>query len=252
MLFAVSLLVVFNMAGREARRNDERLYFKFFVKYFENLHKDLHDKAMNLYEETKKLNPNVKDLTKTAQFMAVVTPGLPVPRYYHHRQLKADITRQIQGGPRMVLQIPLRKQQPHQPSPSAAPCIPSPPPPVPHQPSPSAAPCIPSPPPPVPHQPSPSAAACIPSPPAPVPSQSAPVPAQPAPLLMPDSTFQQLLTELLKDPNLEQIMNNFPFSNDNDDMNPFVQDDDMNPFVQDDVFMMDDTSPLETELLNTY
>ena len=209
------------MAGREAKRNDERLYYKFLVKYFENLHKDLYAEAMNLYEETKKLNPNVKDLTKTAQFMAVVTPDIPVPRYYHHRQLKADITQQLQRGPRMVLQIPLHKQQP------------SPPVPVPPQPSPSAPACIPS----------PSAAACIPSPPVPVPSQPAPVPAQPAPLLMPDSTFQQLLTELLQDPNLEQILNDFPFNKD---------DDDMNPFVQDDVFMMDDISPLETELLNMY
>ena len=194
------------MAGREARRNNERLFYKFIVKYFENLHKDVYDEAMKLYEETKKYNPNVKDLTKTTQFMAVVTPDTPVPRYYTHRMLKSDITRQIQGGPRMVLNIPLHKQQQQ----------PSQPLPVPPQPLPSTPTCI------------PSTTACISSPP--------PVPAQPAPLLMDDTTFQQLASELLKDPNLEQILNDF------------ADYDDMNPYIQDDIFRMDDISPLETEM----
>ena len=41
------------MAGREAKRNEERLYYKFIAKYFENLHKDFYDEAIKLYEKTK-------------------------------------------------------------------------------------------------------------------------------------------------------------------------------------------------------
>ena len=90
------------MAGREARRNDERLYFKFITKYFEGLHNDLFKKAEALFNEAKEKNPTVKDLTKTVQFMAGVTPELPIPRYYKNRQIKKANT-----TPQMVLQIPL-------------------------------------------------------------------------------------------------------------------------------------------------
>ena len=188
------------MSGREAKRNEERLHYKFLVKYFEHLHQDLYDEAVNLYEETKKINPNVKDLTKTAHFMTTVMPSTPVPRYYYTRKLKRDTPQHIvERGPRMVLQIPLQNQ----PSPSV-------------------------------HQPSPSA--CMSSPPAPVISQ--PPPTQPP---LDDAMFQQLLKEIAQDPSLEQILNDFHWDDD---------DDDMNSLVQNDVFMLNDISPLETDLLN--
>ena len=243
--------------GREARRNDERLYYKFIVKYFENLHKDLFTEVMNLYKETKKMNPNVRDLTKTAQFMAAVTPDIPVPRYYLHRQLKADTTHQLQRGPRMVLQIPLHK---HQPSPSHKP-----------QPSPSVTVRVPSPPVPVPSQPSQPAPVPLPSPPLLIPdnmyqellaeirrdpnmqqtlndfhfNNDDDMNAQPAPLLIPDNTYQEPVAEILRDPNIQQILNDFPFNKDDDDDD---DDDDMNAYVWDDVYMPDDISPIETEM----
>ena len=208
------------MSGREAKRNDERLHYKFLVKYFEHLHEDLYDEAVKLYEETKRINPNVKDLTKTAHFMTTVTPSIPVPRYYYTRQLKQHHTPQhmVERGPRMVLQIPLQKQPSpliHQPSPSQ-------PSPLIHQPSPSQ-------PSPLIHQPSPSQ-----------PCMSSPPP--PAQLPLDDAVFQQLLKEIAQDPSLEQILNNF-HCDDNDD-------DDMNSLVQNDVFTLNDMSPLETDLLN--
>ena len=218
------------MAGREARRNDERLYYKFLVKYFENLHKDFYDEANKLYEETKKLNPKVKDLTKTAQFMGVVTPNIPVPRYYHNRQLKPYTTHlKLQEGPQMVLHIPLHKLPPP-PTPTAdMPSLTIPVPPQPSPPTPTAD--MPSLTIPVPPQPSP-----------PTPIADMPSPPATLPLLIPEALCEQLLTELLADPNMAQIMNDFPFSKD--------EDDDMNPFVQAD-FTMDDISPLEAEM-NTY
>ena len=96
------------MAGREARRNDERLHFKFLSKYFQGLHADLFEKAEALFKEAKKKNPGVKDLTKTSEFMATVTPGLPVPRYYQTRQIKnAKPTTTTTTTREMVLQVQL-------------------------------------------------------------------------------------------------------------------------------------------------
>ena len=91
------------MAGREARRNEERLHFKFLAQYFENLHPDVYNKAENFYVEVKRMNPSVSDCTKTVQFMSVVKPNVPVPRYYRNWKLKGNTPRQ------MVLEIPLYK-----------------------------------------------------------------------------------------------------------------------------------------------
>ena len=190
------------MAGREAKRNDERLYYKFIVEYFKNMHKDLFTKATNLHEEVKKMNPHVRDLTKTAEFMTTVTPNIPVPAYYYRRQLKPTIKQtikqKIQRGSTMVLEIPLNKQ----PSPSVTVS---------------------------------SLPVTVPSPPSTVLSP----PPQTEPLLMEDNTFQQLLAEIQKDPDLHQIFNGFNNNDDDDD------DDDMNSHVWNDFYIPDDVSPLE-------
>ena len=52
--------------GREAKRNDERLYFKFVVKYIEGLHPEIFTKAVELHKEIKENNPGVSDLTKNS------------------------------------------------------------------------------------------------------------------------------------------------------------------------------------------
>ena len=188
------------MAGREAKRNEERLYFKFLVKYFENLHPDLYDEAVKLYIETKKMNKGVKDQTKTAHFMSVVTPHIRVPRYYYTREVKANTPQQLQGSPQMVLEIPLHKPQSLQPTPVPAP---------------------------VSSQPT---TTTIPSPP--VSSQ----PATTSMLPLDDTVYQQVIEEIQRDPDMLQILNNFNFDDDDDDTNAYVfndvyRPDDLSPLV---------------------
>ena len=176
------------MAGREARRNDERLYFKFIAKYFEGLHNDLFKKAVDLFNEAKEKNPTVKDLTKTVQFMAGVTPELPIPRYYKNRQLK------VYTQPQMVLQIPLPNPQELVGSQASPP------------------------------NPQELVVASQTLPPVPVPS---PPISQPFPLLT-QSVYNDLLTEIQQDPELLKILNDFPHIDDDDDcetMNDLVWND---------------------------
>ena len=180
------------MSGREARRNDERLHFKFLTKYFEGLHADLFEKAEALFNEAKKKNPGVKDLTKTSEFMAAVTPGLPVPRYYQKRQIKnakptTTTTRE------MVLQVQLLDAQDLRQQSS----------------------------PPVPLPPifqqseqdlhASTAPVCLPD-----------IDCEPLPLLT-ESTYNELLVEIQNDPDLVKILNDFPsFTDDCEVMNECV------------------------------
>ena len=175
--------------GREAKRNDERLYFKFIVKYIEGVHPEIFQKAVELHKEAKENNPGVNDLTKTAQFMAAATPELPVPRYYRYRNLKGkntthvrsfpprgevkNTTRSIQEGSQMVLEIPLYKHE--SPPPVTPPVTPTV--------TPTVTPQVPS------------------SPPLPITSDM----------------YQEMLTELQRDPQMMQILNDFPFGNYDDD-----------------------------------
>ena len=243
MLFTASLPAVFTMngiqsekkKGREARRNDERLYYKFIVKYMEGLHQDLFKKAVDLYNDAKQSNPNVRDLTKTVQFMTEAMPNTPIPRYYKNRQTNVNKPRLQQ--PQMVLRIPLVKLPVSQPSPQVS----HPSPPV--------------------SQPSPQVS--HPSPPVsqPSPHLTVPVSSQPSQLLLPlaPDVYQDLLNELQHDPELQQILNDFPdndettnnFVCDDIDMSQdpgFVCDESMNSFVWDTIDMYD-ISPLENEIL---
>ena len=208
------------MAGREARRNNERLEYKFIVKYVKNLHKDIYQEAFDLYLKTKKANPNVKDLTKTEQFMSVAMPGIPVPRYYTTRNLRVNKpTNLVQGGPTMVLKIPLEKRGKQQQS---APVLPS-------------------------TQP------LLMTEDGGKQQQSAPVVPSTQPLLLPEDVYHQLLAELQKDPELEKILNDFQhFNNDfqptNNNNNAIDDDDDMNPLIQCELFSNDEQSLVEMDL----
>ena len=82
--------------GRESIRNTERLHYKFIVKYIEGLYPEIHQKAEKLFQQTRKLNPNVSDLTKTAIFIKTVTPDLPVPKYYYKRKGQQQMVLKIQ------------------------------------------------------------------------------------------------------------------------------------------------------------
>ena len=230
------------MAGREAKRNNERLEYKFIVKYVKNLHNDIYQEAFDLYLKTKKANPNVKDLTKTEQFMSVAMPGIPVPRYYTTRNLRVNKpTNLVQGGPTMVLEIPLEKRGKQQQS---APVVPS------TQPllmtedggkQQQSAPVVPS------TQP------LLMTEDGGKQQQSAPVVPSTQPLLLPEDVYQQLLAELQKDPELEKILNDFQsFNNDfqptNNNNNAIDDDDDMNPLIQCELFTNDEQSLVEMDL----
>ena len=262
--------------SRDAKRNVERLHFKFIAKYIEGLHGDAFIEAQELYEHAKRKNPKVKDLTKTAEFMSVVTPNKPIPRHYKRRQV-CDATPQILNDmSRMVLNIPLVQLQPDASLPPAVTSPPSPPavtsPPLPTVvASPPSPPTVASPPSPpmVTSPPLPTVVASPPSPPTvtspPLPAVAASPPFPPtvtspaaSPPLppLPSDVYQSLLEELKQDPDLWRILNDFPVLG-YEDMDTSVADEDtgMDTFVAQDMgdaFISDDLTPLEIELEGYY
>ena len=235
------------MSGREARRNKERLYFKFLSKYFEGLHDDLYKQADALYQQVKKNNPGVKDLTKTADFMAVVTPELNIPRYYKTRQL-------MNVGPstperttrEMVLRVELvdvQDLQHHSSTPVPLPAVSQHPEQEPHGSTPPV--CLPNIETPVPltavsqhpeQEPHGSPApVCLPN-----------IDYEPFPPLSPN-LYKDLLFELHKDPELGKIFDEYPsFTNDDREVtNDFEC---MNEGVWNTI--NNDITPLEMELSN--
>ena len=189
------------MAGREARRNEERLHYKFIYKYFEHLHPDLFMKAEDLYYEAKEKNPQVKDLTKTEHFMTTVTPSIPVPRYYNNRNLKRkNHTTQEVNSPQMVLEIQLQSPStllstaPVPPSSTSTEPVPEPST-VPVPPSLTSTEPVPEP-------------STVPVPPPLASTEPDSAPSHQA-LLIPENVYKDLLFELQKDPQLQQILNDF-------------------------------------------
>ena len=268
---------------RDAEMRKERLHFKFITNYVRNLHGDVFIEAQELYEHVKRKNPRVRDLTKTKEFMSVVMPSAKIPRYYENRRLVCD-AQVHRDMSRMVLNIPLvqlhsnaplpptvpspplpptvpsQPLPPTVPSPPLPPTVPSPPLP-PTVPSPPLPPTVPSPPLP-PTVPSPPLPPTVPSPPLPptVPSQPLPptvpspplpptVPSQPLPPTVPSpplpfDTYQELLADLQKDPELYKILNDFPVLDYEDTT---VADECMG-----DAFISSDLTPLEIELETFY
>ena len=94
------------MACREAIRNNERLYYKFICEYFEGAHNDLFLEAHKFFKEVKQMYPEVKDVTKTQEFMLRVTPNVPIPRYYQKRRANRP-----KPSPLMQLRIPLMNME---------------------------------------------------------------------------------------------------------------------------------------------
>ena len=72
-------------------------------EYFEGTHNDLFNEAHAFYKEVKEKYPQVKDVTKTQEFMSRVTPNVPIPYYYLKRQ-RANTQK---SSHLMQLQIPL-------------------------------------------------------------------------------------------------------------------------------------------------
>ena len=86
---------------RAAKRTLEKNKNKFICKYVESKHGDVFTEAKEVYERIKRCNPDKKDITKTSEYMSVVMPHKPIP-YYYTLQKKPKLTTTT-----MVLHIPL-------------------------------------------------------------------------------------------------------------------------------------------------
>ena len=92
-----------------AKRTLENNRNKFITKYVEGMHGDIYTEAQELYEEIKRKNPGRKDLTKTVDFMNVAMPYKAIPLYYYAKQKKQKSPRRSTptSTSTMVLNIPL-------------------------------------------------------------------------------------------------------------------------------------------------
>ena len=193
-------------------------------------YKDIFDEAHTMYNEAKEENPGVKDLTKTVFYMRRTCPDVPVPRYYNSRKLKS-VTRKPKEYTQMVLNIPLLSKQTTDSLLSAT----------------DATPTL------LQSMPLPTTAATD------TPLQTTPQPPEPEtesilPLL-PEETYMSLLEELQKDPDLERILNDFPFDANIDplvDNNMAGGEQGMDPLVIDDMGWPSQFTPLEVELETTF
>ena len=200
-------------SDREAEKRAERVYFKFIVSYVKHVHGDIYEEADKFHKTIREKYPtSVKDLTKTQEFMNIATPSKTVPRYYMQRETKQA------GMLDAVLEIPLLPSSPQQPQASPQPSSPQ-------QPQASPQPSS-------PQQPQAS----------PQPS-SLPQPIASPPLsLLPDAVYNQLLLELQQDPDLTDILNNFP--------NTTMQDDNLHQDIWYDI-EPEHITPLEVEIEST-
>ena len=189
---------------RDAEKRDERLHWMFIVKYVNGLHSNVYTEAEEFYQKVKSRNPGVKDLTKTVEFMGMVTPDVVIPRHYTSRRRSHLI--QPQPQTEMVLNIPLLPQQITQ---SLRPRVSTLPPPE------------------VSTLPPPEVSTL------PPPEVSTP--------LSPE-VYEELLNQLKSDPDLWNILNNFPFEENTDGINNLVAED------MGDMFWANDITPLEHEL----
>ena len=91
---------------RELEKRNERLYYKFIYEYTKCLHPDVYTEATNTYRNIRELYPKqVKDITKTVEFMTA-TKRENIPRYYYHRKT-INPHSDISNAREMVLEIPL-------------------------------------------------------------------------------------------------------------------------------------------------
>ena len=259
--------------SRDAQKTNERLYYKFITSYVEGRYHNIYEDAEQLYNQAKRENPNVRDLTKTDTFIREVYPGAPIPRYYITRKVKTSAPTQPQPQPQLVLNIPLlparalarssllQTEVSTQPSPPGV-CTQSSPPPteVSTQPSPPGV-CTQSSPPPteVSTQPSPpgvctqsspppTEVSTQPSPPG-VCTQSSPPPTEVStqslppqslpPLFLTPELYDEVLNELNRDPEVLKYFNDLPIE---DDMNDTVVED------MGDMFFDNTSTPLDIEL----
>ena len=221
---------------RQAQRTAERHYFKFISSYVKSTYKDIFDEAHTMYMNAKQENPGVKDLTKTAFYMRRACPDVVVPRYYNSRKLKSA-TQKREEHAQMVLNIPLMSKQTTDSLLSATHATATP---LQSMPLPNTHATAT----PLQSMPLPNTAATA------TPLQS--TPQQPEPEtesilpLLPEETYMSLLEDLQKDPDLERILNDFPF----DDM--AGGENGMDQVVADDMVWPSYFTPLEVEVETTF
>ena len=185
---------------REARQRQELYQMLFIAKYIEGVHRDVYTEAHEFYNKVKAVNPEVKNLTKTAEFMEKVTPDAVIPRYYAERRRRRSRLVQKDVQTEMVLEIQLLPQ----PEVSTSP-----------QPEVSTSP-----------QPEVSTS--------PQPEVSTP--------LSPE-VYEELLNDLKKDPDLWNILNDFPVEDNTEGIDKVVVED-----MGTDMFLSNNITPLEQEV----
>ena len=209
---------------REAEKRVERLHYKFINEYVKNLHHNIYKDAENLYNTIRQKYPDgVKDLTKTVEFMEVATPDKTVPRYYMSRKTTETTTEM-----EMVLRIPLIQ---HDGKNTETQAVTSPP-------TASFPQDVASPP------PTASFPRDVTSPP---PVAPPPSPQDVALPVLPEKVYQDLLQELQKDPDLMEILNDFPLDGEFSGKDTTT---DVNDIWES--IMPDDMSLLEDELCNVF
>ena len=215
---------------REAKKRQERLQWMFITKYIEGVHRNVYTEAQEFYQKVKSTNPEIKDLTKTAEFMRKVTPNVVIPRHYISRRRSHII--HLQPQTEMVLNIQLL------PPSGVSTSLPS-----------GVSTSLPSevstlPPPEVSTLPPPEVST-LPPPEVstlPPPEVSTLPPPEVSTPLAPE-VYEELLNELKSDPNLWNILNTFPLEENTDGINNLVAED-MGGIC----FLANDITPLEQEL----
>ena len=101
----------------DCRRRVEKNRYKFITTYVETFHEKVYKEAEELYHAIRQDNPDTKDLTKTIEFLKVVSPGKRVPKYYEKkrkemeekylRETQEKYSRGNNNGWAMQLNIPL-------------------------------------------------------------------------------------------------------------------------------------------------
>ena len=249
--------------SRDAQKTNERLYYKFIACYVEGTYKEIYEDAEQLFNQAKRENPGVRDLTKTDTYMEAVHPGAPIPRYYITRKLKTSSPPTPPTQPQLVLNIPLLPARTikHSSQPEAATSPPvastqsevTTPPEVSIQHEAATSPPVASTqsevttPPEVSIQPVASTQSEVTTPPevSIQPEAATQPPEVSTPLLLPSELYQEVLNELRRDPEVWKCLNDFPIEDD------FMDDGNMNDsVVQDmgDVFFHHMSTPLEIEL----
>ena len=171
---------------REAEMRNERAYFKFIHDYVRDVQPDLYSQASNLHRTIRELYSNgVKDLTKTPEFMAETRPGAPIPRHFYRKNKITNPTNN-NNKMEMVLKIHLLPQGETAPSPTTTPSVVAP--------SPTTPSVV---------APSPTTPVAAP-PPTQCPMDVTPLPP------MEQHAYEELLKDLQCDPDMYQILNDFP------------------------------------------